>query len=504
MSLKYRLRDLNTKTKIFLILGLYFYSLFPLWITSVNQKLIVMNHKSQSIILTGLIGIFLLSMVSGCKCDQLQADILEYEYILKFDYNAVNQGIDKIVIDSLIKEGDFIKDSCNCAPKLVLMGINPEADPVERTKGARTSVEESGGDGVGFYTNLEILLDDFEGDLSSFVTTLSFPGEPSFAHPSGGIIAVIDGGIKVELKKDEGVPVFNMWLNGAEAGETASDGIDNDGNCYTDDRYGYDFRLDMPFNVVDPPLHEHGTRVASIISKGHDELTSPEFSHLQPRLMDAKVFDTEGKSSLFDIICSVYYALEKNASVLNFSLGYYCKGDTQQKKEANKLLEEAIDDAFEKNVVIVAAAGNDNCDTDDCPFYPAAFARNKPNLISVAAFIADLEEISEEDDPIGQKAGFSNYGAESVTLAAPGENISSIDMNGAEKIVQGTSFSAPFVALIVSYIKSSNPEMSAKLVVDCLKEQLMTEIPDADLYTMTNGILNFENAVEIVNECCCP
>jgi len=98
--------------------------------------------------------------------------------------------------------------------------------------------------------------------------------------------------------------------------------------------------------------------------------------------------------------------------------------------------------------LIVAAAGNDGQNTDKTPFYPAAYPDS--NVLSVAA--------TDERDRL---ASFSNYGAKTVDLAAPGDAIGSTYLNSDYTYLSGTSMAAPLVAAAAAMLRQHNASWDA-------------------------------------------
>jgi hypothetical protein len=118
-------------------------------------------------------------------------------------------------------------------------------------------------------------------------------------------------------------------------------------------------------------------------------------------IMPVRFLGVSGSGDVAKAAEAIIYAVDNGARIINASWGGY---------DYSTPLYKAVDYARTKNVIFVAAAGNETNNNDINPFYPASF--NLPNIISVAA--------SDNND---QLASFSNYGASSVHLAAPGVNI---------------------------------------------------------------------------------
>ena len=126
-------------------------------------------------------------------------------------------------------------------------------------------------------------------------------------------------------------------------------------------------------------------------------------------------------------------------------------------------MRDAIATAGDEGMVVVAAAGNDGLDTDASPFFPADF--DLPNEISVAAI-----------DATGALATFSNYGANTVDLAAPGTGIETTLDDGTYGVVSGTSVATPFVTGTVALVASLHPNWTA---AELVRQVLATAAPSA-------------------------
>jgi subtilisin family serine protease len=208
------------------------------------------------------------------------------------------------------------------------------------------------------------------------------------------VVAVIDSGYILN-HPDLLLP---FWINTAEP----IDGIDNDGNGYIDDRYGWDF-FDNDNGVTD--YNTHGTHVAGTIGASGNNNTGITGVCQDVTIMPLKVFGVSGAgyTKSDGLNKAINYAVSKGAKVINASLGGHGGYD-------GDLTYQAIQSAGDAGVLFVAAAGNDTNNNDTNPKYPASY--NLSNIISVAA--------TDQNDNL---ASFSNYGATKVHLAAPGKDI---------------------------------------------------------------------------------
>jgi subtilisin family serine protease len=202
------------------------------------------------------------------------------------------------------------------------------------------------------------------------------------------IVAVVDSGVDINHPDLQA----NIWAN---PGETPGNGIDDDGNGYIDDVSGWDFYIDDN----DPrDASGHGTHVAGTIAAAGHNATGVTGVSWSAKIMALRFLDAWGIGTTANAIAAIEYATAMGADVINNSWG----GGGY-----NQALKDAIDAA---DAVVVCAAGNSGIDNDSIPYYPSNY--DSANIIAVAA--------SDQDDTL---ASFSNYGASSVDVAAPGTNI---------------------------------------------------------------------------------
>lgn len=236
---------------------------------------------------------------------------------------------------------------------------------------------------------------------------------------------------------------------------------------------GYDFVNDRTDAADDVG---HGTHVAGTIAQSTNNNYGVAGVAYEAKIMPIKVLGASGGGTIADIAEGIRFAADNGADVINMSLG---GGGSSQ------LMEEAIDYAYEKGVVIVAAAGNSN---ENASSYPARY----PKVISVSAL-----------DGGGNKAEYSNYGA-GVDISAPGGGGGSkviqntIDPRTGQAVFagfQGTSMAAPHVAGVAAMIKAVGVEEPAE-VLSVLKESAL-KIEEDPLNHYGAGQLDAGNAVSI-------
>lgn len=271
-------------------------------------------------------------------------------------------------------------------------------------------------------------------------------------------VAVIDTGIDINHEDLKG----NLWVNQGETGfddqgrDKATNGIDDDGNGFVDDVYGWNFvknNHDLSDN------HGHGTHIAGIIGavggngKGISGV-SPEVS-----LMILKYYDPKGygEDNLKNTIKAIHYAIDNGAHIINYSGGGL---------EFSKEEKEAVEKARKRGILFIAAAGNERSNSDIKKYYPADYGLD--NIISVTA-IDDQTRVLPS----------SNYGVLTVDIGAPGNNIYSTLPNNKYGFMTGTSQATAYVsgvaALVLAHHTDYKPIQVSKYlkttgdIVDSLK-----------------------------------
>ena len=288
-------------------------------------------------------------------------------------------------------------------------------------------------------------------------------------HAEEVVVAVIDSGI------DSQHPDLrdNLWIN---SGEIPDNGIDDDENGCPDDVYGCDF-VEGPGNSGRDP-RGHGSHVAGIIGAVGDNAIGVVGVAPRVRLMDLRVLDWRGRGQAHVLARAIGFATEQGADIINLSLS---------SASHSQALEDAIQDAADAGVLVVAAAGNDGRDIDSDPLYPASLPHE--NIIAVAAMGRD-----------GAIASFSNYGAASVDVAAPGVEILSTFPRGGYTLQSGTSMATPHVAGIAALMMSEAPNLSAVEVIEELSASVDFLNAVAEKPIRTGGFVRADQAAERVAE----
>ena len=240
-------------------------------------------------------------------------------------------------------------------------------------------------------------------------------------------VAVLDTGVQSNHPDLKG----NLWENTKDP----SNGRDDDHNGVIDDRFGGDL-VDGTGSGEDK--QGHGTHVAGIIgARGNNDRGIAGLCW-SVKIVAVRVLDADGRGTWSQEIAGIDYAISAGAKVINASFG----GPT-----GSELVRQAIQQAKSKGVLLVAAAGNEGVNDDAKPVFPAAYPDS--NILSVAA-----------TDSKDRLASFSNYGAKTVDLAAPGDRVASTFWHSDYAYMSGTSMAAPYVAAAAAMLRKAHSSWS--------------------------------------------
>ena len=278
------------------------------------------------------------------------------------------------------------------------------------------------------------------------------------------VVALVDTGIDYTHEDLAG----RIWTN---TDEIPGNGIDDDGNGYVDDVYGWNFYSGTN-DVYVGTEDAHGTHGAGTIAanagNGVGIAGIVQSDHVKVMAVKA-LGGSDGSGTTASIIQAIQYAEANGAQICNLSLGSSQNDPALYRTIASS------------KMLFVVAAGNDGTDLETAPSYPASY--DLDNLIAVANIRYDGEL-----DPT------SSYGAASVDLAAPGSYILSTTPGNTYSYMTGTSMAAPMVSAAAAMVYSAFP----KATLADVKDILLASVHKLDCLTgrtATGGMLDLGAAM---------
>lgn len=238
------------------------------------------------------------------------------------------------------------------------------------------------------------------------------------------------------------------------------------------------------YNAADntgDPMDEngHGTHCAGIIGAEGGNGIGIAGINWRVSIMPLKFMSAGGFGTTRNAIEAINYVIDRKRAGVNVRVISASWGSTAR----SRALEMAIRRAGEEGILFVAASGNAGANADRSPHYPASY--DLPNVISVAA-------MNRRDE----LASFSNYGARSVHIAAPGADILSTWLGGEFEPHSGTSMATPEVSGVAALVLAVNPDLS----VAQLRERLLSTVDRLDTLNgrvSSGGRLNAARAIGV-------
>ncbi len=281
------------------------------------------------------------------------------------------------------------------------------------------------------------------------------------------VVAVLDSGVDythIDL-------THNIWMRSPNIEQYADRELG-----LIEDVHGYN-ALDNSGDPMD--YNGHGTHCAGIIGAEGGNNVGISGVNWKVAIMPLKFMNAAGFGTTKNAIEAINYVIDRKRAGVNVRVISASWGSTRR----SRALEDVIRKAYEAEILFVAASGNSSANTDRVPEYPAGY--NLGNLISVAA-------LSRSDD----LASFSNYGAKSVHIAAPGVDILSTWLNNDYETHSGTSMATPMVAGVAALVLSRR----SRLRVDELRLLLLESVDKVPVLhgkTLTGGRINSARAVAV-------
>ena len=280
---------------------------------------------------------------------------------------------------------------------------------------------------------------------------------------------------------DEGVMLSHPDLAaniGSNPGEIPGNGIDDDGNGLIDDVNGWDFDGNNS-SIFDGVGDDHGTHVAGTIGAAGGNGTGVAGVCWSVKMLNAKFLGSQGGTTANAIKSVDYFTDLKSRHALNL----VATNNSWGGGGFSQALADAIERANAANILFVAAAGNSGVNNDASPHYPSSYAN--ANIIAVASITST-----------GGLSSFSNYGATTVDIGAPGSGIwSTVPVRSKGKTIasyasySGTSMATPHVTGAAAMYASTHPGATAAQIKAAI---LGSATPTSSLSgrTVTGGRLN--------------
>lgn len=319
------------------------------------------------------------------------------------------------------------------------------------------------------------------GDASSPANQFGSQAAEAWAAGHTGSASVYVGIIDEGIQFDHPDLVGQVWTNPYDP----ADGVDNDGNGYIDDIHGWDF--DGNNNTIYDggtrgSLDDHGTHVSGTIGAKANNGTGVIGVNWNITLISGKFLGRRGGTSANAVKAVNYFTDLKTRHGLNIVATNNSWGGGGY----SQALFDAIERANAANILFVAAAGNGGSDgvgdnNDTGSHYPSTYTNS--NIIAVASITNT-----------GAKSGFSNYGAKSVDIGAPGSGIYSTTAYNLYESYNGTSMATPHVTGAVALYASTHPGATAAQIKNAI---LSSAVPTTSLagITVTGGRLDANAAL---------
>lgn len=329
------------------------------------------------------------------------------------------------------------------------------------------------------------------GDSSSPANPYGSQAAEAWSAGATGVptvyVGIIDEGIDINHPD----LVDNIWTNTAEI----ADGKDNDGNGYVDDIHGWDF-VSNNNSVYDgapgnTSTDSHGTHVAGTIGASGDNGTGVAGVNWQVSMISGKFLGPNGGSTSNAVKALNYMVDLKQRHGLNIVATNNSWGGGGYSQS----LHDAILRSAKAGILFIAAAGNNGTNNDTTARYPTNYNTTVgTSTESAASYDAVIAVASITSS--GARSSFSNYGATTVDLGAPGSGIYSTTPQNTYSSFSGTSMATPHVAGAAALYASLNPlATAANIRTALLNSAVATPTSSLNGATVTNGRLNISHFI---------
>lgn len=294
------------------------------------------------------------------------------------------------------------------------------------------------------------------GTTNQFGSQAEKAWDAGFTGSKSVVVGIVDEGIDITHPD----LAANIWVNPFE---TAGDGVDNDGNGYIDDINGWDF-YSNDAGVYDGAADDHGTHVAGTIGGVGGNGVGVAGVNWNVTMISTKFLGVDGGTTANAIKAIDYLTDLKTRHGVNLVASNNSWGGGGY----SSALHSAIIRGANAGILFVAAAGNGGSDgigdsNDSTAYYPTNYSTLQGTSTQRAASYEAVISVAALTST-GDLASFSNYGATTVDLAAPGSGINSTLPGGGYGNYSGTSMATPHVTGAVALYASAYPNASAATI----------------------------------------
>ncbi len=315
---------------------------------------------------------------------------------------------------------------------------------------------------------------------------VSAPGAWDTTVGGNVVVAVLDTGMDIDHED----LAANIFTN---PGETPGDGIDNDDNGFVDDVHGWDFYhgdnepSTAHLTSSQTAGAHHATIVAGVIGAVGNNARGVAGVSWDVQILPVQVLAAQGDGSTIDIVDGINYAVDMGADVINLS--FVGNQNTAQ-------LDRALQRAYDANIIVVAAMGNENQDLDSNPLYPVCSPGLEQDNVAIGVVATDA---------LDERAGFSNYGRSCADIAAPGVDIYTTQVESLSASYgagwNGTSLAAPMISGAAALARSTYPAMTPdelRLGLQLSVDPVQGQAPSGVAGALGTGRVNIERLFEVL------